>query len=63
MTIFLQGFKTILVNLIVILAAWLNTNYGIVLDGSTQAAIAVSALAIINIGLRIITKTAVFKKQ
>lgn len=59
----LQGFKTIIFNIVALIAAWLATNFGIDIAPEEQAAIAVTLVTIGNIILRIFTKSAVFKKH
>jgi hypothetical protein len=59
----LQGFKTIIFNVVALIAAWLATNYGIDLAPDEQAAIAVTIVTVGNIILRIFTKSAVFTKH
>ena len=58
----LQGYRTILVNLVALAAAWLNTHFQIVVDPEDQIAIVTTLLAIGNIGLRLLTSTPAFKK-
>lgn len=58
----LIGYRTIIANLVLLLAGWLNTHYQIVIDPNDQVAIVTSVLAIGNIGLRLLTKTPVFDK-
>ena len=59
----LQGFKTIIFNIVALIAAWLATNFGIELAPDEQAAIAVTLVTIGNIILRIFTKSAIFTKH
>lgn len=59
----LQGFKTIIFNIVALIAAWLATNFGIELAPDEQAAIAVTIVTIGNIILRIFTKSAIFTKH
>lgn len=59
----LQGFKTIIFNIVAIAASLLATNYEIELSPDHQAAITTTMIAVVNIGLRIITKTPVGKKK
>lgn len=59
----LQGFKTIIFNVVALIAAWLATNYGIDLAPDEQAAIAVTIVTVGNIMLRIFTKSAIFTKH
>ncbi len=47
--------KTVWVNFCAILAIVLNSQYGIEMDADTQAAMATSILAVINIILRLVT--------
>lgn len=48
--------KTLWVNLGTAVFTWLATKYGITVDAQTQNEIIVGALAVANIGLRLITK-------
>jgi len=59
----LQGFRTIIFNGVAIVATWLAVNYEIELSQDHQAAITTTIIAVINIALRIITKTPVGKKK
>ena len=59
----LQGFKTVIFNIVALIAAWLATHYGIDIAPDEQAAIAVSIVTIGNIILRIFTKSAIFTKH
>lgn len=59
----LQGFRTVLFNLIAILAVWLNDKFGIQLTEEMQTSLVVTILGIGNIILRFITKTPIFKKD
>lgn len=58
----LQGFRTLIFNTIAILTAWLAER-GIDLPEEHQSAILVTIIAIINIILRLVTKTPVGKKE
>lgn len=49
------------VNFLAIVAIILNSQFGVELDSETQAAIATSALAIINIVLRLLTSEPIGK--
>jgi hypothetical protein len=53
----LQGFKTIIFNIVAITATWLATEHGIDLAEDHQTAISVTIISLVNIGLRSITKT------
>ncbi len=57
----LSGFKTVIFNLVALLAAWLATKYGIEVSEEQQTAIAVTIVCVINIILRTFTKTRIFK--
>jgi hypothetical protein len=59
----LQGFRTVIINLIAILAIWLNDKFGIQLNEELQTSLAVTILGLVNICLRFITKTPIFKKD
>ncbi len=52
---------TLWVNFIAIVAIILNSQFGIELDAETQAVVATSILAILNIILRLFTKTGIRK--
>jgi|GEM_PF-3338200 len=52
----LQGFRTVLFNLIAILAIWLNDKFGIQLTEEMQTSLVVTILGIGNIILRFITR-------
>ncbi|MCC8483816.1 MAG: hypothetical protein LN561_04650 [Rickettsia endosymbiont of Labidopullus appendiculatus] len=58
----LQGFRTIIFNLITILTAWL-ADFNIELSEEHQTAMSVTIIAIINIILRFITKTPIRKNE
>lgn len=47
--------KTIWANLLALIAIILNGLFGVELDAETQAALATSILAVLNIALRVIT--------
>jgi len=51
--------KTLWVNLLAIVGIIANSLWGIELDAEVQAAMATSILAVVNIVLRLITKTAI----
>lgn len=53
----LQGFKTVIFNLVAIFASWLASEYGIELSDEHQTAVTVTIVSLANIGLRIITRT------
>ena len=59
----LSGYKTIIFNLVAIGASWLTTSYGIELPEEHQTAISVTIISIINIGLRLMTKTTSIKDR
>ncbi len=59
----LQGFKTITFNIVAISATWLATEHGIDLPEEHQTAISVTIISVINIVLRLITKTSIGKKD
>jgi len=59
----LKGWRTVLVNGITAGIAWANVKFNwLDLSGDEQAAFAVTALAIVNLGLRAITNSGIFKK-
>lgn len=59
----LQGFKTVIFNIVAMIAAWLATRYGIDIAPEEQMAIAVTLVTIGNILLRIFTKTTIFNRK
>ena len=60
---YLQGFRTIIFNVVTILAAWLTVNYDIELTEEHQLAITTTIISIGNIALRLVTKTPVGRKD
>ncbi len=56
------GFKTVIFNVVALIAAWLAAHYGIDIAPEEQAAIAVTIVTVGNIVLRIFTKTPIFTK-
>ena len=59
----LQGFRTIIFNITATIATWLGATHGIDIPDEHQAAIATTIIAIVNILLRLITRTPVFKRN
>lgn len=59
----MQGYRTILYNIIALLAVWLNEKFGIVLELKDQEAIVATIIVAGNIYLRMKTTTPVFKKE
>jgi hypothetical protein len=59
----LQGCKTITFNIVAIAAGWLTTEYGIVLPEEHQTAISITIISLVNIALRLVTKTPIGKKD
>ena len=59
----LSGFKTITFNIVAIAATWITTEYGIELSEDHQTAFATTIIALANIGLRVLTKTPIGKKD
>lgn len=59
----LQGFKTVIFNIVAMIAAWLAAHYGIDIAPEDQAAIAVTIVTLGNIVLRIFTKTSIFNRN
>jgi hypothetical protein len=59
----MQGYRTILYNIIALLAVWLNEKFGIILELKDQEAIVATIIIAGNIYLRIKTTTPVFKKE
>ncbi len=59
----LQGFKTIIFNIVAIGASWLATAHGINLTDEHQTAISVTIISLANIGLRFITRTPMGKQR
>ena len=57
----LQGFRTIIFNIVAVAASWVSGSFGIDLSGDTQAAIGTTIIAVANIALRVLTKTPVGK--
>ena len=56
----LKGWRTILTNVLVLGLAWLNTNVELIdLTSDEQGAVVITALAAVNILLRIFTTTPV----
>lgn len=58
----LQGFKTLIFNIVAIGASWLATEHGIDLPEEHQTAISVTIVSLANIGLRFLTKTPMGKR-
>lgn len=59
----MQGYKTIVLNLVALFATYLASHYGIIIDQDSQISLAVTIMTIGNIGLRLLTKTPVFTKE
>jgi hypothetical protein len=59
----LQGRKTITFNIVAIAASWLATRHGIDLPEEHQTAISITIISLVNIALRLITKTPIGKKD
>ena len=59
----LQGFKTVIFNIVAMIAAWFAAHYGIDIAPEEQMAIAVTLVTLGNILLRIFTKTTIFNRQ
>ena len=59
----MTGFRTIIFNLVAMIAAWLATKYGIEIAEHHQMEITTCIIALGNIALRIITKTPVGKDK
>lgn len=59
----LTGFRTVIANIVMAGLAWLATNYGIELSQDEQTAVVVTVVCIVNIILRAITKSPIFKKK
>ncbi len=60
---FLEGYKTILANVVGVGATVVYTKYGIEVDSGTQTAIVGTIFGVINIGLRFMTKGKVGEKR
>lgn len=56
----LQGFKTVIFNIVAITVSWIGARYGLELTEEHHTAITVISLA--NIGLRLTTKTPIGAK-
>lgn len=56
----LNGFKTVIFNLVAIFAAWMSTQFGIDIDAELQMAIAVTIVGVGNLILRALTNTPIF---
>lgn len=59
----LQGFRTLIFNVVAIAATWLANEYGIILSEEHQTAITVTIVSLTNIALRSITKTPICRKK
>ena len=60
----MQGWRTVAANALAIGLAWINSSVGMIeLTGEEQAAAVVTLLAIVNIILRAVTKTAIGKAE
>lgn len=57
-----QGCKTITFNIIAIAAGWLSAKYDIDLPVEDQTAISITIISLINIALRLVTKTSIGRK-
>jgi hypothetical protein len=58
---FLQGFRTIIFNAVAAISSWIGVSYGIEVNEEHQTAICTTIIALANIALRLITKTAAGK--
>ena len=60
----MKGWRTIVVNAITAGVAWLNVKFVFIdLTGEEQAAVALTLMAVVNMGLRYVTTTALGKKN
>jgi hypothetical protein len=59
----LQGCKTITFNIVAIAAGWLSAKYNIDLPVEDQTAISITIISLVNIALRLVTKTPIGKKN
>jgi len=59
----LQGFRTIIFNVITAAASWIGVTYGIEISDEHQMAFCTTVIAVANIALRLITNTPVGKKD
>jgi hypothetical protein len=59
----LQGCKTIIFNIVAIAAGWLTTEYGINLTEEHQTAISITIISLVNIALRLVTKTPIGRRN
>lgn len=60
---FLQGFRTIIFNVITAAASWIGVTYGIEISEEHQMAFCTTIIAVGNIALRLITTTPIGKKE
>lgn len=58
-----QGFRTIIFNSLAIVASWLGSNCNLPISEEHLTAITTTLIALVNIGLRVITKTPICKKE
>jgi len=59
----MQGYRTIICNVVALLAVWLNEKFGIALELQDQEALVATIIIVGNIYLRLKTTTPVFKKE
>lgn len=59
----LQGFRTIIFNIVAIAVSWVGARYGLELTEEHHTAITVTVISLANIGLRLITKTPIGDKK
>ena len=59
----LQGFRTIIFNITATIDTWFGATHGIEIPEEHKAAIATTIIALVNIFLRLITRTPVFKRN
>lgn len=60
----LQGYKTVIFNIVAFIALWLNNNFGIEIPEADYEAIVATVVIVGNLIIRIFfTKSPAFKKQ
>lgn len=59
----LQGFKTIIFNIVAIAASWLASKHGIEVSEDHQTAITITIVSLVNIVLRFLTNTPIGRRK
>ncbi|BFD46381.1 hypothetical protein [Candidatus Tisiphia endosymbiont of Temnostethus pusillus] len=59
----LQGFKTIIFNIVAIAASWLASEHGIEVSEDHQTAITITIVSLVNIVLRFLTNTPIGRRK